>query len=122
MKKECVDKNNSKAYLKVRVKRALSEVLPLCMLSILISALVCSMANDMYAFVKKDNEVCLSFDSPCTLQEFSKTLGEYNVVENPAIFDLYVRSKEKTKMVEAFSGELCLNSNMSYREILSSLS
>ena len=122
MSKERGFKNNSKAYFRMRIKRALSEVLPLCMLSFFIAAWVCSVANDMYAFVKKDNEVLVSVEAPCTLQEFSKTLGEYNIVENPAIFSLYVRSKEKTKTVEAFSGELSLNSNMSYREILSSLS
>ena len=120
MKAKATDEKKAKAHL--RIRRALSEILPMCMVSLFIAAFVCSVANDMYAFVKKENEVQLSIESPHSLEELSKMLGEYDVVENPTVFSLYVRSKNKIQTVENYTGELILNSNMSYREILSSFS
>lgn len=105
-----------------RLKIALAVILPLCVLSLLIAALVCSVANDMYAFVKREREITLNIDCPRSLEEFSKMLGDANAVYNPHVFMLYVKSKNKTELVEHFVGELNINENMSYREILLALS
>lgn len=104
------------------VKRTLSKILPLCFLSLLLAALVCSVANDMYAFVKKEREITLTIDSNYSLDEFAKTLEDNGVVNNPDVFKLYVRLKDKEALVESFNGELKLNAAMSYREILSEFS
>ena len=120
MKEKARGEKKSKTLL--RIRRAISEILPLCIFSLFVAAFVCSVANDMYAFVKKENEVQLAIESPYSLEEFSKILGKYDVVENPTVFSLYVMSKDKIETVENFTGELVLNSNMSYREILSSFS
>ncbi len=100
------------------IKRTLSKILPLCFLAILIAGLICSVANDMYAFVKKDREISLTFDSYCSLNELSKILADNGVISNPDVFKLYVKLKDKEALIEGFSGELKLNTSMSYREIL----
>ena len=112
------DKNN---FLN-RLRNALAIILPLCVLSLLIAALVCSVANDMYAFVKKDRAITININAPCSLEDFAGMLGDYDAVKNPHIFSLYVKSKNKTGLVESFVGELNINENMSYREILLALS
>ena len=104
------------------VRRALSKILPICFFSLLISGLVLSVANDMYAFVKDDIEVKLQLEEPYSLQEFSKILGQNEIVKNPSVFSLYVRLKNRSEKVEEFVGEVKLNSKMSYREILLALS
>ena len=104
------------------VRRTFAKILPICLLSFFISGFILSVANDMYAFVKQDAEVTLRFEEACSLEEFSKALGQKKIVKNPAVFSLYVRSKNKADIVERFVGELTLNSKMSYREILSELS
>lgn len=104
------------------VKRTLSKILPLCFLSLLLAGLICSVANDMYAFVKKDREISLMLDSYASLDDISKSLADKGVVENPDVFKLYVKLKDKEALVEQFSGELKLNSSMSYREILEEFS
>ena len=76
----------------------------------------------MYAFVKDDREVTLWLEEPATLNEISRFLGQKKVVNNPAAFTLYVKSKNKVDTVEGFVGELTVNSKMSYREILAELS
>ena len=104
------------------VRRALAKILPICLFSFFISALVLSVANDMYAFLKDDLEVVLQIEEPCSLEEFSRTLAEKEIVKNPTVFSLYVKSKHKTEVVENFVGKLTINANMSYREILATLS
>ena len=45
-------------------------------------------------------------------------LEECGVIANPHVFTLYVRSKDKTELLEAFVGNAELDRSMSYREIL----
>ena len=105
----------------VVLRRALGIILPLCFFSFFVVALICSVTNDMYAFVKSDRECVISFNETCSLKEFSNILGEKEIIENPSIFWLYVKSKGRTESVETFTGELTLNESMSYREILSAI-
>lgn len=120
-----MEKNNIKRereHFKSDVRRAMAVILPLCMLSFLICALICSLANDIYAFEKQDKEVILDIEEGTSLKDVSKLLGRKGIVNNPSIFEIYVRSKGKEKRIEVFSGELVLNSAMSYREILAAFS
>lgn len=108
--------------VKTATRRAMSIILPLCMLSFLICGLICSAANDMYAFVKKDAEITLRVEEASSLETVSNLLGENGVVNNSAFFSLYVRSKGKVEKIQKFTGEITLNSSMSYREILEAFS
>ena len=101
--------------------RALSIVLPLCVLSLLLAGVVVSIANDMYAFVKPDREVTLRIAEGSDINEISMLLGDSGLLNNPDVFVAYVKKKDKVALVEGFYGEITLNSSMSYREILLSL-
>ena len=101
------------------IKRAMSKLLPICCVSVFISSLVCSVANDMYAFVKKDNEVNISIYKSLSLDEMTDLLSNRGVINNPDVFKLYVKLKEKSSDIEDFTGDATFNSSMSYREILS---
>lgn len=109
-------------WLSKAIKRTLSKIIPLLFLALLFAALICSVANDMYAFVKKDSEISLTVDSRTSLNDLSKILAENGVVNNPDVFELYVKLKHKETLVEEFCGDVKLNSSMSYREILSEIS
>lgn len=104
------------------LRRTFAKILPICLFSLFLSGFILSVANDMYAFIKEDREVTLWLEEPATLNEISRALGENKVVNNPAAFSLYVKSKNKSDTVESFVGELTVNSKMSYREILAELS
>ena len=104
------------------IKRAMSVIFPLCLFSLLLAGAFCAIFNDMYAFVKKDAEKTVFVEDDYTLRDISLLLGEMDIVDNPYVFMMYVRSKNKIEVVENFYGEITLNSSMSYREILSSFS
>lgn len=101
------------------LKRACRIILPLTLLSILVSCAVISVANDMYAFVKKDFEVSLEISAAEGLESIATRLGRADILENPHVFAAYVRSKDAEGKISEFSGNITLNSNMSYRQILS---
>ncbi len=117
-----VYKRSDNENLSRSIKKAMSKLLPICFVALLISALVCSVANDMYAFVKKDNEVNLNVYQSVSLNEMTDILSNRGVINNPDVFKLYVKLKDKKNTIEEFTGEATLNSSMSYREILSAFS
>ena len=104
------------------VKRILGILIPIALLALLLSALTLSFANDMYAFVKKDRDIPLEISSPLSLSEFSSLLQDRGIISNPAIFRMYVLSKDKKDIVEGFVGTAELNSKFSYRQILQVIS
>ena len=115
------NKNGKDAFVKIG-KRAMAKVVPLCLLAILIAGTVCSVANDMYAFVKEDNDIVISFENSLSVDDKIRIMSDNGVFENPHVFKLYVKLKHREALVEGFVGEVTLNPSMSYREILSNFS
>ena len=103
------------------VRSIFGKVITLVLLASISTALLLSVANDMYAFFKPQGEVLLRIDDPCSLSDFSQLLESHGVLLNPHVFSFYVKRKKKASLIESFSGELLLNRSMSYREILQSV-
>lgn len=97
---------------------AFSKITVLCLTAALIAALSISIANDLYGFVGLEGEVLLTIEAPTELSELSHLLEQNGIVENPAVFRIYVKKKERTELLEHFVGTLYLDTSMSYREIL----
>ncbi len=97
---------------------AYGTVTVITLFALLPAALLVSVANDTYAFVKPEREVTLAIDTPLPLSEVAALLEREGIVSNPTVFELYTKVKGKIARIEGFSGELTLNSAMSYREIL----
>ena len=87
-------------------------------MAVLFTALIVSIVNDLYAFVKPEGEVVLAIEAPTELSELSKLLEQSGVVSNPTVFRLYVKHKNRAEQLENFVGTLRLDTSMSYREIL----
>ena len=104
------------------VNRALGYIAPICVLSLLICAAIVSVANDMYAFVKSGDEVSINITDTEDIDDVAELLGDEGIINNPAIFSLYVKRKGKEEKLINFRGEIVLSPSMSYREILSSFS
>ena len=100
------------------LRGAFGILIPLCLFSVLLACLLISVANDMYAFVKPSNEVTVSITAPISEKQLSLLLQKNGVINNATCFRLYLRSKGVSDKLSLISGEITLNSNMSYREIL----
>ena len=103
----------------ISTNRAFAVLLPLCLFSILLACLFISIVNDIYAFVKPDTELSVVISLPMTDSELAEHLKDVGVIENPTVFTFYLRSKGLSQGLGQITGEWTLNSNMSYREIVS---
>ena len=113
------DRQNGQEQISpIDFKRAFGAVLPLCLVALMLAGLVISVANDMYAFVKPDEKITVTVDSPVSDGELAGLLKKSGVIENDIAFRLYLRSKNKLEKLSTLTGEWSLNSNMSYREIM----
>ena len=101
---------------------AFSKITVILLSAMLFSGLLISVANDTYAFVKKDEQIVMTLSEGMSLSEIARQMERSGVIANPTVFTMYVRSKHKASAVESFSGDVTLNSAMSYREILAILS
>lgn len=99
-------------------KRALGYILPICFFSLLLCGFVVSVANDVYAFVKDDAEIKIILSGNEELSYIAERLGDEGIVNNPAIFAMYVRRAGREEAVKKYSGEITLSPDMSYREIV----
>ena len=116
-KKENHSGISKKAYAS-HVARACSTIIPLCFFSLLLSLFLAFCANDMYAFVKPEGEVTIELAPTRSLRDTAKTLEERGIIENPALFCAYVKSKKADKKLTSVEGVIILDTSMSYREIV----
>lgn len=100
---------------------AFAQITMISLLALLCAGLFVSIANDMYAFVKHEETVTISVDSPMTVRQLATVLKQNGIINNPTVFSLYVQSKQQAERLEAFQGCADLNTAMSYREILLAL-
>ena len=109
-------KGNKKIF-----KNAFERIIMITLLAIFVALLFLSIVNDMYAFVKSSDSILIDLDAPASLYGLSKELSDKGVINNPTVFYLYARSKGRDKAIEGFAGQIWLNRNMSYEEILQAL-
>ena len=102
-------------------RRVFGSIAVLTLWAILFSATLLSVANDMYAFIKPSDPISVTVSEPMKTRDLSRLLSHHGVINNPTVFSLYLRAKQRTEQAEAFVGTLELNSDMSYREILAEL-
>lgn len=110
-------KQKSEVGSPISFRRAFGIAVPLCLASLLIAGAVISIANDVYAFVKPDNEVRLTIETTLDAEGLSRLLQSAGVINNAFAFELYLGSHGLADDVPSLSGELALNSAMSYREL-----
>ena len=102
-------------------RTALGIMIPLALAALVLAGAVISIANDMYAFVKPNEEIVFSITNISTDTELSQQLREHNIIKNDIVFTLYLRSKGRSDDINLLSGQWTLNSSMSYRQICAAL-
>ena len=114
----CVLKKENSFYNKKAVRRIFSSIFVMALTAAFFACLLISVTNDIYAFIKTEGEIILTVSSPLNVSDFSKLLHDNKIISNPTIFSLYLKSKDKTEIIEGFVGNVKLDRSMSYREIL----
>ena len=89
------------------------------LVSILLTAGIVTVANDVFAFIKPDESIVVNIPQGGTTAQISKTLKEAGVINNPTVFRLYCKLKKADGTFQY--GDYTLNSNLAYDQIISKL-
>ena len=100
---------------------AFGKIIPICLLAIMLAGAVISVANDVYAFAKPQKSAVIRLDTPYTANELSKLLESVGIINNAFLFDIYLTAHGHADSVPLLTGEIALNSSMSYRDLLNEI-
>lgn len=89
------------------------------LVSLLLAFGIINVANDVYAFIKPNEEIVVSIPEGSSTSNIASTLKGSGVIDHPFIFKLYSRLKKADGQYQF--GEYTLNSNMTYDEIIKEL-
>ena len=97
---------------------ALSKIIVIVLCALLFGALIISLSNDAFAFVKPTQSITFTREQPTDLYELSLELQSAGVIENGFSFWIYAKYKNAQSILEDFYGSIELDSAMSYRDII----
>ncbi len=99
------------------LRRSLGSIATLTLWAVLLSALLLSAVNDVYAFVKPEGTVTVTLDAPLSDRALARRLEEAGVIQSPTLFALYLGVEEHLP----YLGQVTLERDMSYRELRTAL-
>lgn len=121
MKKANEDNANKCEGTPIGFRRAFGIAIPLCLAALILAGAIISVANDVYAFVKPEREIALNVSEPLDARSFSRLLQSSGVINNAFLFEYYLGSHGLDDDVSLLSGDIRLNSRMSYRELVAEI-
>jgi len=93
--------------------------------SLIISIFTIKVGNDVFAFVKSDEEITVTIPENATTDDIAKILKENGVIKYPSIYEKYAafRIKRRSYLTgEYLSGEHTVSPSMNYDQLLEALS
>ncbi len=84
----------------------------------ILSYYIIAFGNDMYAFVKSDEQIEVEIPEYATVDEISKILGDSGIIKYPGLMNIYAKLKSIDKKYEFKAGIYTVNGMMNYDELL----
>ena len=106
--------------MSAKIRYAAAFFVPLCFFALFLSCLTLSFLNDLLGFVRPYATAEITLEHP-ELSELADTLEEHGIILNPRIFALFAQNRGAQELVASFSGNVTLDSSMSYSEIIAAL-
>ncbi len=100
------------------VVKVIAYVTFVLVISALLSIFVIMAANDVYAFVKSDEEAEITITEDVTLEEVADLLGENRIIKYPGLFKFY--AKLKNDPCDFRPGTYTVSAKLGYKELLNS--
>ena len=110
------DNGKSNSTLVSSLVKAIIYIMVILVVSGCLSVFIITVANDVFAFVKSDQEITLSIPEGLTVKELGEILEKNGVINNASIFDLYAKLRDKNPSFVA--GEYTVTPSMNYDQLL----
>ena len=98
--------------------KAVVYVILVALVAGILSYYVIEFGNDMYAFVKSDEQVEIEIPEYATVEEISQILGDSGIVKYPNLMIIYAKIKNIDETYNFKSGIYTVNGMMNYDELL----
>lgn len=98
------------------IVKAITYIVFVIVLAGFLSYFVIQVANDMFAFVKSDEQVTVTIPEYATINEVSEVLAEAEIIAYPEVFKLYAKLNKDNGKFKA--GDYEINAMMNYDELL----
>lgn len=85
-----------------------------------LSYYVINVGNDVFAFVKDDSAISVTFGEFATINDIADTLSENGIIEYPDMFVLYAKLRKKAD-VDFLAGTYTLSPSMNYDSLIAKL-
>ncbi len=89
------------------------------LVSIMLTYGIVNVANDVFAFIKPDENIIVSIEQGSSTMTIAKALKKGGVINHPVVFRLYSKLKKADGAYQY--GDYTLNSNLGYDQIISKL-
>lgn len=87
--------------------------------SVLLSAWVCHVGNEVLALIRPDKEITVVIPEKSSTLEIAKELKNAGIIDHPYIFNLYCKLKKEGDAFQ--NGEYTINCNKDYNQIIRAL-
>lgn len=102
------------------VTRALIYIACVMLVSVLLSVIIITNCNDIFAFVKSDEQYTITIESGTDLADLADQLKELGVIEHKNTFKIYIKYRGKES--DAYTpGTYTVSPSMSYDQIISAI-
>lgn len=102
------------------VTRALIYIAGVMLVSVLLSVIIITNCNDIFAFVKSDEQYTITIESGTDLADLADQLKEMGVIEHKNTFKIYIKYRGKES--DAYTpGTYTVSPSMSYDQIISAI-
>ena len=95
--------------------KALTYIVLVLVVSVFISVFVILVGNDVFAFVKSDDEIDVTIPEGATTADIAEILAENNIISHPGIFKMYAAFKKEDD--NYIAGTYTVSPSMSYDEL-----
>ncbi len=83
----------------------------------ILSYYIIAFGNDMYAFVKSDEQIEVEIPEYATVEDISRILGDSGIVKYPSLMNIYANLKNIDEEYEFKEGIYTVNGMMNYDEL-----
>ncbi len=96
--------------------KAVMYIVSILVVSGILSYFAITVGNDVFAFVKPDDEITVTIGEGTTIKQLGRILEDNGVIEYSTVFDLYAKLRDKNPSLVA--GEYTVSPSMNYDRLI----
>lgn len=98
------------------ISKAIIYIIIVVTISVVAAIAVIRVGNDVFAFIKKSDEITVTLKEYATIEDLAKMLYAHDVIEYPTVFRIFAKLKKDNG--QYIAGDYTITPSMNYDELL----